>query len=129
MGPGNGAHRHVDGLDAMKNATASSAITCTANTITLTPNSSETANVASSDAYALRFEVLLIEPVACHERIGGPNRGCSSSHVLKRADDLANANAATSMNGTVGRIGNATPIRPRPRLTNPSSSQKSRITI
>lgn len=76
------------------------------------------------EAVEIHFTRRRIAPLRRQSAIGGPNFGCSISHVCTFSDDLAKQNAASNRNGTVGNNGKNAPTAPKPTHSHPKPSQK-----
>ena len=73
------------------------------------------------------FDLRSILPYFCQLNMSGPNFGCSCNQWVSRTDERANANAATSKNGVVGKSGKTTPMAPTTTDSNPTSSHNKRM--
>ncbi len=86
----------------------------------------EKENTTTIVPMASRLALTEIAPFSCQFRIGGPKAGWFRSHPCSRGEDLANAAAATSRKGVVGRTGSTAPTRPSARNVSPRISQSAR---
>ncbi len=71
----------LSGLVQIKTVTQINAVAWIARTIGLTPNKAGIAKLTMIDAVAIHFTRRRIAPPRRQSAMGGPNRGCSISHV------------------------------------------------
>lgn len=83
--------------------------------------------VATMTTIDICLDLRSILPYFCQFSISGPNFGCACNQWVSRADERANANAATSKNGVVGKSGKTTPMAPTTTDSNPATSHNQRI--
>lgn len=91
------------------------------------PNSQVTAGVIKIKTIAIRFVLRSMLPSRCQFSINGPKDRCSRNQRFSRAEERANAKAATSRNGVVGNNGTTKPTAPMATDVRPANNQRNLI--